>query len=413
MYIFYYLSIKKIVGFFILLMYFSLSPSLSKAESLIKSSWAYVNSNNLFSSIEYVHPDLGNTLGAKLNYNNKNVSSNLVLNINKKRKLSFDNSSFNLNIKNTILGIGKVNRHWSFSPNTSLILSKNARPSNSIYLTTKNSNSSNKLLSWVGPWSFEVFNSYLSNTNGPKNSMMLGARTVIEPINGLKFELNKISQWGGEGQSNSFNAFRAAMMGNTNEYSHANINQMAGIGVSYLIPNKKTPVRLYGQLIGEDEAGGLPSCYIYLTGLEWTNPRNNNNKIGIEVIDTRVDLTTHNNCGPNTAYNNNVYNYTNYDKVMGAPIDTESKSLNLWGSYNVSPSININYSLKDITINDTDYSGHRLSSTRKNGLLGATGISWQKNNAQIKSNISYKNFNLNKTGIKNRLSFSLLTIFNF
>ena len=320
---FYYISIKRIIRFFVFLMCFSLNPLFSKAESLKNSSWVYVKSDTPFSNIEYVHPDLSNTLGAKFNFSDENISSNLVLNINKKRKLSFDNSSFNLNIKNTILGIGKVNRHWSFSPNTSLILSKNARPSNSIYLITKNSNSSNKLFSWIGPWSFEVFNSYLSNTNGPKNSLMLGTRAVIEPINGLKFELNKISQWGGEGQSNSFNALRAAILGNTNEDDHANINQMAGIGVSYSIPNKKMPMRLYGQLIGEDEAGGLPSCNIYLTGLEWTNPRNNN-KIGIEVIDTRIDLTTHNNCGPNTAYNNGTYKYTNYDKVMGAPIDTES-----------------------------------------------------------------------------------------
>ena len=34
-----------------------------------------------------------------------------------------------------------------------------------------------------------------------------------------------------------------------------------GFGVSYLIPSKIIPLRIYGQAIGEDEAGNLPSCF--------------------------------------------------------------------------------------------------------------------------------------------------------
>ena len=39
-------------------------------------------------------------------------------------------------------------------------------------------------------------------------------------------------------------------------------------------------------------------------------------KIGLEYLDTRIDETTHGNCGPNTAYNNGSYKYTKYDVTL-------------------------------------------------------------------------------------------------
>ena len=49
---------------------------------------------------------------------------------------------------------------------------------------------------------------------------------------------------------------------------------MAGFGISYLIPSNIMPLRIYGQAVGEDEAGNLPSCFAYLAGLEWSNTKN-------------------------------------------------------------------------------------------------------------------------------------------
>ena len=86
-------------------------------------------------------------------------------------------------------GIGKINRNWSFSPNTSLILSQNARPTSSIYFKyAKVRKSDNKLISWAGPWSLDSFVSAPSSQNKIQNSKLLGVRTVIEPLHNLKFE---------------------------------------------------------------------------------------------------------------------------------------------------------------------------------------------------------------------------------
>ena len=388
-------------------------PTPSRSQNLKLKSWVNVSSNQLLANNDYIHSDLGNNFGTNFHFKKNNISSNLTLAVSKKNNLVFDNSNIEFNLKHVKFGLGKINRNWSFSPNTSLILSKNARPSNSIYLIKDSSNSSNRLSSWIGAWSFETFNSILSNTDGPQNSMMFGARAVLEPTDDLKIELSKTSQWGGSGYSSSIPSLKAAILGNTNEHAHKNINQMAGIGISYLLPNKKWPLRLYGQLIGEDEAGWLPSCNMYLAGIEWQNSKKANNKFGLEIIDTRIDITTNNNCGPNTAYNNGTYKYTNYDRVMGVPIDTESKSMNLWGSINISPNLNLHYSLKNLTINDSNYSSHRLSSTKESGLIGTAGMNWRYKNAQIISKLHYKNFNINGNNANNTINYSLMTILEF
>ena len=177
---------------------------------------------------------------------------------------------------------------------------------------------------------------------------------------------------------------------------------MAGFGISYLMPSNIMPLRIYGQAIGEDEAGKLPSCYAYLAGLEWSNTKiKYPTTIGIEAINTRIKRTSQGNCGPNTMYNNNTYDYTNYGDTMGAAIDTEGNSLELFGQSQISQKINIKYSTKLVTINANNWSGHRLSTKRQTGSINSLGFSWAKNNVSFNGNIYNQGFNLDKANIKN------------
>lgn len=83
---------------------------------------------------------------------------------------------------------------------------------------------------------------------------------------------------------------------------------MAGIDFSYTIPKNILPIRIYGQLIGEDESGNLSSCFIYMLGAVLTFSRSRfPTNFGVEKIDTSAEYTTNNNCGTNTAYNNGIY----------------------------------------------------------------------------------------------------------
>jgi len=244
--------------------------------------------------------------------------------------------------------------------------------------------------------------------------MMAGVRAVLTPVEGLNFELVQTGQWGGRGQRSGISALGAALFLDTNAGLNSNINKMAGFGISYKIPFTIMPLRIYGQTIGEDEAGNIPSCLAYLVGLEWENTKIKYPTIfGIEAVDTRIDETTNGYCGPNTMYNNDTYDYTNYGKTMGAEIDTEGTSLGLFVRSQISQKINIELSTKSVTINDKNWSGNRLSSKRQSGLINSLNASLRKNNIKFNGSIYYQGINLDKANIKNSLGigFSSSVIF--
>ena len=388
-------------------------PIYANPEFNKKIVWANIDFNNSFPIHGNSSGFSSNSFGVQLKEIRNNTDAQLRLSLLDHKHLKFDQTYLNYKYRNTIFGIGKINRHWSFSSKNSLILSSNARPSNSIYFNIKKDKKSKvKLFSWAGPWSYEMFNSVLKNQSGPSNSMLLGMRAIINPINNLKFELVKTSQWGGVNKNSSIKSFKNAIIGNTNENKYKEINQLAGFGFSYYTGAKKIPFEIYGQFIGEDEAGGLPSCFMKLMGatLDFKNV-DLSTKIGFEYLDTRIDETTHGNCGPNTAYNNGSYKYTNYDVTLGAPIDTESKSIEIWGTTNISQNKSINYSIKKIIINDTNWSSHRLSSNRQEGWLNKLGMSISKGSFKIQSDLSYQDTPFGNS--LHGLSLNLNTIYKF
>jgi hypothetical protein len=344
-------------------------------------------------------PDKG-TAKFNVKYNTDNSISQLAFNYDRNNNFNLDRSYFQYTKGIAIYGIGAVDRHWSFSNNTSLILSNNARPSESIYLKLENRFGYDWLPSKAN-WSFEAFNGFTEGSLNGNKSMLLGMRAILSPFDRLQFELVQTSQWGGKGHSKGISALGAALVFDTNANSNTNINKMAGFGISYKIPTKKIPLRIYGQAIGEDEAGNFPSCFAHLAGLEWTNKKiKYPSIIGIEAIDTRTSTSTHGYCGPNSFYNNSIYDYKNNGKTMGATIDTEGTSIALYVRSQISQKINIDFATKSVVINSNNWPGHRLSSNRQSGLINSLGISWANNNIILEGKIYNQGFNLDKASIK-------------
>ena len=108
-----------------------------------------------------------------------------------------------------------------------------------------------------------------------------------------------------------------------------------------------------------------------------------------------------------------VYDYINYDTVLGVPIDTEGTSLELFGQSQVNKNLDINYSTKFLSINDKDYSQHRLSSKRSLGTITTLGIHWEKDGFDLGGSIGYQNMLLDKANILNGTIFSLYTSVEF
>ena len=396
-----------------LLIFINTQPIFAQTHSVqIKTDLAFFSEGFLGEKNKHRYSNKGTTKLA-LKYEEENLSTELSLNYNGDEKYTLDGSFLQYTSGILTFGVGSIDRNWSFSNNASLILSQNARPAESIYLKLENKFQYDWLPSEAN-WSFEAFNGFTEGSLNNAKSMISGVRAILTPVEGLSFELVQTSQWGGKGYSTGISALGSALFLDTNVGSNSNINKMAGFGISYTIPTEKTALRIYGQAIGEDEAGNLPSCYAYLAGLEWTNTKIKYPTIvSIETIDTRIDRTTSGWCGPNTMYNNGTYDYTNYGKTMGAVIDTEGTSLNLYVSSKISQGITIEFSTKSVVINDNNWSGHRLSSKRKTGLINSLGVSWNANNIKHSINIYNQDFTLDKADIKDSsgLGFSSTIIF--
>jgi hypothetical protein len=398
---------------FVFATFLNTQPLFSQNDTLNMSVGTAFNSGNVLGVYNNLRTRNKRNVNFNLEYSKRSLSSQLSLNFDDHDKLSFDNSYVNYEKGIANLSIGKVDRIWSFSEKSSLILSSNSRPLEALSLKLENRFNTNWLPSSAN-WSVELINGSTKNSYNGKNSMLSGARVIISPSEKLNFEFLQTAQW--EDQNNKLYSSNidALLFGNTNDGINSNINKMAGFGLSYSLPLNKGTYRFYSQAIGEDEAGSLPSCYAWMAGLEVTAPKMKfPTTLTIEAIDTRVKKSTHGNCGANTMYNNGTHDYINYDTVLGVPIDTEGTSLELFGQSQVNKNLGINYSTKFLTINDKDYSHHRLSSKRNSGSITTLGIYWEKDEFDLGGNISYQNLILDKANISNGVIFSLFTSVKF
>jgi len=403
----------KLTFFFTFFIFYSIQPIFAQNQKLRLNTFFAYHSGYFLDLEDSLRSSDRIISKFNIKYDTVNSASQLALNYDGHNSFNFDGSYLQYTKGIATYGVGIVDRHWSFSNTTSLILSNNARPSESIYLKFENRFGYNWLPS-KADWSFEVFNGFTEDSLNGNKSMLLGLRAILSPVEGLDFELVQTSQWGGNGYNNGISSLLAALFFDTNDGSNFNINKMAGFGISYLIPNNIMPLRIYGQAIGEDESGNLPSCFAYLAGLEWTNTKiKYPTVISIENVDTRIDKTTHGNCGPNTMYNNSIYDYTNYGKVMGAAIGSEGTSLGLYIRSQISQTVNIELATKSVVINDNNWSRHRLSSNRQSGLINSLGVSWVKHNISFNGNIYNQALNLDKADIKSDYGFGFSTSIMF
>ena len=313
------------------------------------------------------------------------------------RAFNADGSYVNLSFGDWVLGAGAIDRNWSYSPNTSIILSANSRPMPTGYLRKNLNQSTSPLLSWIGTWGTEFF---LGKVNG-KNFM--GTRLELVPLTGLKVELLQTAHF-----SDGLDSIGRAFMGNTNEGPGGGINKMAGFGISYA----SNANRLYMQAIGEDEAGGLPSCWAHIVGLERKMDLDGKPMtLNLELVDTRIDVSEHGYCGPNTAYTNTP-SYTNDGVVMGAPIDSESQSIILGVNHDLGE-FDLKWGLGHYVINDQALGSHRLSTSRASGMTYHVEMRRSIGQQNVSGRITYQDFNLNKGGISRGLAIGIMSEITF
>lgn len=150
------------------------------------------------------------------------------------------------------------------------------------------------LLSWIGPWQYQAFAGQLDDYSAVPDAKLIGLRLTAQPLPYLELGASRMIQWGGEGRPESLSSLWDAFVGNKDNGGTGEpdpSNQLAGFDARLnLIPLLNTPVGIYGQYVGEDEAGGLPSKKMYLAGVDYSSVyKNLPFQLYAEWADTRTN----------------------------------------------------------------------------------------------------------------------------
>lgn len=132
-----------------------------------------------------------------------------------------------------------------------------------------------KYLNWVGPWQYQLFAGQLDDYDAVPDAKLFGARLAASPLPWLEVGASRTFMWGGEGRPDSISSFGDAILGTKDNGDNDNgdpANQLGGFDARVqLAPLFNVPASVYGQYVGEDEAGGLPAKNMYLAGVDYAS----------------------------------------------------------------------------------------------------------------------------------------------
>lgn len=231
--------------------------------------------------------------------------------------------------------VNTLDRWWGPGWDGSLILSNDARPMPAISIDrnfTKPFNT--KFLSWLGPWDISAHFGALESERFVPNAQFFGLRFNFRPIPSLEIGVSRTAQWCGDDRPCNLDTFIDLLFGRDNigedniDESNEPGNQLAGFDLRWSTRILNVPIALYGQFIGEDEAGGLPSRYLAQVGIEGTGLWRDNwayRWFG-EYADTKCRFYE-SDVFFNCAYNNSIYQtgYRYRGRSIGHGADNDAR----------------------------------------------------------------------------------------
>ncbi|QIO09571.1 capsule assembly Wzi family protein [Acinetobacter lanii] len=195
---------------------------------------------------------------------------------------------------------GQIPTYWGPGHDGSLIRGDASRPVYGFTVQRAEQKAfETKWLSWIGPWQYQAFAGQLDDYSAVPNARLLGLRITAQPLPYLEIGGSRILQWGGEGRSENWDSLWNAIKGNDN-FDNGDLdksNQIAGLDARLNLNQwLNIPLSVYGQFVGEDEAGFWPAKNMYLAGIdfssayksmpyqlyaEWVNTKTNGESKGI------------------------------------------------------------------------------------------------------------------------------------
>ena len=225
---------------------------------------------------------------------------------------------------------------WGPGWQSALALSDNAPALGGVGIERSSaSTSESPWLSWLGPWSAQAFAARSEGATTPAYPFIIGARLEFRPFSHLEIGFERTAQWGGAGRDQSLHSLIDAVLSlHTNADTAQQMttdpaNEMAGYDVRLRCPDVLR-CAVYGQAIGEDSAGHLPSRFLALGGLElWS--ADGSQRLFAEATRTSAYRDWFGAPITNYAYRNYAYpdGYTTAGRWLGANAGPDSRLFTL------------------------------------------------------------------------------------
>ncbi len=164
--------------------------------------------------------------------------------------------------------VGRTPLWWGPGRHGALLLSNNAQPLDLIKVGTGGPLLLPGPLAHLGLLRFEAFASRLEDARTVPHPYLAGARLTSRLLPWLELGVSRTAMFGGKGRRVDENTVWNVITAQTeNDATNDPGNQLASVDGRLIVPWSVQPFEIYGELGGEDEAGGFFSHTAYLAGL--------------------------------------------------------------------------------------------------------------------------------------------------
>ncbi|WP_180003581.1 MULTISPECIES: capsule assembly Wzi family protein [unclassified Acinetobacter] len=282
---------------------------------------------------------------------------------------------------------GQIPTYWGPGHEGSLIRGDASRPVYGLTMQRAEQQAfETKWLSWIGPWQYQAFAGQLDDYHAIPDAKLLGFRLTAQPLPYLELGASRILQWGGEGRSESFDSLWNAIKGNDNFYDGDldKSNQIAGFDARLNLNHwSGVPISLYGQYVGEDEAGLLPSKKMYLAGIDYSSQLNN---LPLQVYAEWADTRTNGDV-QGISYNHYIYQdgYYQHGFPLGHAMGGDGQMLSLGGDIRFDAMNRLNGRVMVAKVNQSNsINNHAFTQKDEIKALDLTWTHYLKPNAPLK-----------------------------
>lgn len=315
---------------------------------------------------------------ANLQANLKN--DDLIDNGDNSRDVSFEGSYIAGTAANQWLIAGQIPTWWGPGNDGSLIRGDASRPVVGVTMQRDEQTApSSQYLSWVGPWQYQLFAGQLEDYEAVPDTKLFGARLTASPWPWLELGASRTFMWGGEGRPESFDSFKDAVLGtrdNGDTGKEDPANQLGGFDARVsLAPLINVPAGIYGQYIGEDEAGGLPAKNMYLAGVDYAaDAYGKPYQLYAEYTDTRTSGEIR-----GISYNHSTYTDGYYQQgyPLGYALGGDTESIAVGGKLWLDNRNFVTSKLQYAKVNQADRRNETNKAFPKTDTLKVADVAWE------------------------------------